>query len=324
MPSQEPAAKNYTFTSFTTDNESLIEPIFSDDMQFICYQHEQCPDTNRKHIQGYIQFKSRTRLTNIKKRGGIWATAHIERAKGTTQENIKYCSKRTSAIAGTFKEFGHATMAGTSTQLSEAINKLSENATLEEIRQQFPEIYIRHYKALERYIEDRESFNIQSWKTILPIQLFEWQLRVMEILETQQPLEDPHDRRINWIFDPIGKNGKSALIKYIIKTLGPKKANLIASTAMERVIYAMKQNNNCKVVLIDLPRDYPMDKFNYASLEIIKDGMGFNTLYHPGQVFWQVPHVIVFSNVWPNEQKLTHDRWNIIQISEPHYPIFTQ
>lgn len=324
MPSQESASKNFTFTSFLNHDGQLSEPAFTDDMQFMCFQHEVCPDTNRQHIQGYVQFRNRTRLTHIKRRGNIWGTAHIERANGTAEANIKYCSKYTGSIVGTYKSFGNAAMAGKPTDLTEAIALLQKGSTLEEIRIKHPEVYIRHTKNLAKYIEDRDSFKVAEWRTISEESLYPWQQRIMEILNIKTPLEPPHDRRINWIYDPEGGNGKSSLIKYIIKKLGPKKATLIASSAMERVVYAMNQNSNCQVVLIDLPRDYPMDKFNYASLEIIKDGMGFNTLYHPGHVFWQPPHIVVFSNIWPNEQKLTRDRWDITQISQPLHTIFTQ
>jgi len=51
---------------------------------------ETCPDTGRKHYQGYIRFANPRALGGMKKLHG---TAHWEPCKGTEQQNIKYCSK---------------------------------------------------------------------------------------------------------------------------------------------------------------------------------------------------------------------------------------
>jgi diaminopimelate epimerase len=128
--------------------------------------------------------------------------------------------------------------------------------------------------------------------------------------------EVPNKRKVMWLYDPVGNQGKSTFIKYIIHTLGQDKAWLATCTAKERIVAAIKNKPNARVVMFDLPREYDMTKFSYACLEMIKDGVGFNTMYHAGTVNWFQPHVIIFSNALPDKTKLTNDRWDIRQISE--------
>lgn len=53
---------------------------------------EVCPTTGRDHLQGYVQFLKRRRLTELKRLpNGLGV--HWEPAKGDEQQNIDYCSK---------------------------------------------------------------------------------------------------------------------------------------------------------------------------------------------------------------------------------------
>lgn len=61
---------------------------------------EVAPTTGQRHLQGYVQFESKQRLSALKRlRNG--AGIHWEPARGDEQQNIDYCSK-----AGNFITFG--------------------------------------------------------------------------------------------------------------------------------------------------------------------------------------------------------------------------
>lgn len=47
-------------------------------------------ESGTPHIQGYVQFKNQTRFSTLKR---ALPTAHWEKAKGSAQDNLKYCSK---------------------------------------------------------------------------------------------------------------------------------------------------------------------------------------------------------------------------------------
>lgn len=65
------------------------------------YQVEVCPETNRVHLQGFSYYENAVSLRRAKL--DVAPTAHVERARGTVEENINYCSKSDSAIQGPFE-----------------------------------------------------------------------------------------------------------------------------------------------------------------------------------------------------------------------------
>lgn len=316
-------AKNYCFTSFkVNDDGTLILPVLLKEMAYICFQQEICPATQKRHVQGFVQFSDKKRISAIKKLGGIWNEAHLEIARGQVQECINYCKKPDSAIQNTFQEFGIATQKGKCSELQTAIRELEGGKSLEDIRKQFPATYIRHVRALEKYIVARDRVTTAELQILREEQLKDWQKDLINIIEIPQPLRTPHDRQVNWIFDPVGNAGKSTFIKYIVAKYTPERAYMISTTALERVVATLRAYPRPRVIMIDLPRSYPIDKFNYVALETIKDGLGYNTMYSPEMTMWTNPHVIVFSNSLPDRAKLTQDRWNIVQISEHNYDLF--
>lgn len=62
---------------------------------------EVCPTTNRKHLQGYLQFEHKTRPFSL----SLPKTVHWEAAKGSPAANYTYCSKE-----GKFEAWGTVKM----------------------------------------------------------------------------------------------------------------------------------------------------------------------------------------------------------------------
>ncbi len=91
----------WTFTQWITDaeingveidvEEDHIQDI-KEKFQYIIYGRERCPTTGKRHLQGYCYFKNAKSLSAVKK---LFKddTIHLEAAKGSTAQNIKYCSK---------------------------------------------------------------------------------------------------------------------------------------------------------------------------------------------------------------------------------------
>lgn len=69
------------------------------------YQQEKAPTTGQKHIQGFMVVHQPCKLQGAKKILDSM-TAHVERTRGTDQENIDYCSKSKTAIPETLVEWG--------------------------------------------------------------------------------------------------------------------------------------------------------------------------------------------------------------------------
>ena len=54
------------------------------------FGHEVAPSTGTKHIQGYVEFHTKKRLSTVSK---LLPRAYLATAKGTREQNIGYCTK---------------------------------------------------------------------------------------------------------------------------------------------------------------------------------------------------------------------------------------
>lgn len=87
---QETRRKFYCFTLFGYEN---IEQAVQDRLIGICdkalYGKETCPETGRKHLQGFMQLKRAMRKTELK----IPGNPHLKACRGNEEQNEEYCSK---------------------------------------------------------------------------------------------------------------------------------------------------------------------------------------------------------------------------------------
>ncbi len=70
------------------------------DITYMIAGKEKCTDTERKHIQGYLQLKEKKRLKPVQELLQI-PGLHLAAAHSTAAKNIVYCSKEKD-----FKEWG--------------------------------------------------------------------------------------------------------------------------------------------------------------------------------------------------------------------------
>ena len=107
----------------------------------------------------------------------------------------------------------------------------------------------------------------------------------------------PHPRKIVWMVDEKGNTGKTYLSKYL---LTQKKAVRFENGRSADIKYAY---NGESIVIFDLTRSQ-QEHFNYEVLESVKNGVLFSSKYQSGMKVFPVPHVVVFSNWGPNEEKI--------------------
>lgn len=113
--------------------------------EYLVYQKEK-GESGTEHLQGYVYLR-RSRLTGMKK---LDATAHWEPARGTPEENKKYCTKDEGRIAGPW-EFGTMPKQGKRNDISELKALLDEGKPLTEIAQQQFANYLRFSRGIEKY-----------------------------------------------------------------------------------------------------------------------------------------------------------------------------
>lgn len=122
-------------------------------------------------------------------------------------------------------------------------------------------------------------------------------------------LEKPVDNRtVMWVVDRKGGHGKSDLANYLVS----EGAFLVDSGANKDIAYAYDGH---PVVVFDLCRDTE-DYTAYRTMEGFKNKRLFSSKYHSCLKTFECPHVIVFANYEPMEEKLSEDRWQIFDLDD--------
>jgi len=144
-----------------------------------------------------------------------------------------------------------------------------------------------------------------------PVKIIEnlkpWQKEIEELFFTE-----PDGRSIHWYWENKGGVGKSSFCKYMyvkhkaITIQGGKEADIM------NIIFNLDMDE-CKMLIIDVPRNKG-NNISYSSVECILNGMITNTKYETGVKVFNAPHVVVFCNFEPDEDRLSEDRWKIKEI----------
>jgi hypothetical protein len=106
-------ARNWclTINNYSDDEYLLMERIgetIGEDssVKYLIFGKEIAPGTATPHLQGYIQFKKRLSLAQVKSQIGI-NHVHLEMANGSPSQNRMYCMKDDN-----FKEYGKISALG--------------------------------------------------------------------------------------------------------------------------------------------------------------------------------------------------------------------
>lgn len=146
--------------------------------------------------------------------------------------------------------------------------------------------------------------------TLLP-----WQTKVID------DIYQHNDRKINYIYDPDGGNGKSTIahlcrLHYngIILPLVNDSEKLIQSCCN---IYTAKNLRKRVNVFIDLPRAIDQEKIGgfMVAIETIMSGHVYDVRNKYKDWDFDTPSIWVFSNTIPNLGYLTQNRWKLYTIN---------
>lgn len=314
--------KNVCFTSFNMDIEwetlNIAEIDKKQSIKYLVYQGEYTKD-GKKHIQGFIQFTAKKRMEQIKKLFGD-NTLHIEPMKGTPLQASNYCKKvekdgEKQEIFFKHIEYGELenTISGTRTDLialkdkiiaGEKLNNILRNS---EDNKEINNIlkYNRPLKALQDEIQMEivKQELLEDYEDMKPNKL---QRYILDIIE-----QKPDDRKIYWVYDNIGKSGKSYIAKYIQLT---KETYYITGGKQNDILYGY---DGQPIIIIDLARTYAdnLDHI-YTIIENFKNGQYLSTKYETKQKLFKIPHIIVMANFKPDTSKLSQDRWNILDVED--------
>ncbi len=144
----------------------------------------------------------------------------------------------------------------------------------------------------------------------LPVTLKPWQETCMKTL-----LGAAHPRKIFWYYDDEGGKGKSIFAKYMM--FHHEIPKLCYGTANDLLNLVSKYPGR-KGYIFDLTRTKPAtfsSEDMYSVMEDIKNGYFNNLKYETGFCLMAIPNIVVFANHRPLPDKLSADRFEVIDLS---------
>lgn len=125
-----------------------------------------------------------------------------------------------------------------------------------------------------------------------------WQTELHELLHGEA---DP--RKVIWFVDEVGNSGKS----YFATHYTDKLSYYVTGGRAADIYYGYQYE---PVVFFDLAR-MKQEIVQYDVMESFKNGQFYSTKYECKNVKFNIPHVVVFSNFYPDLTKLSSDRWDV-------------
>lgn len=153
-------------------------------------------------------------------------------------------------------------------------------------------------------------------KTIEEKNLYDWEKRLINYINEFSPDNPKQEREIVWIWSKDGRKGKTTMAKYLCVNykfiiLGGKAADCRNGV----IEYAKAHNGETpERILINIPRSFSEDYVSYEAFENLKDMLFYSGKYEGGMVIGNCPILIIFSNFSPDKDKISRDRWKIINI----------
>lgn len=144
-----PQARGWCFTWNNPTHKILFPDGLPVGVRFLVYQEERGAE-GTAHLQGYIYFSGATRMTQIKNiefktpEGASvfpFRGAHLEAAKGSPEQNVAYCTKAETRVAGPWTLGEVPKGAGERTDLHRAAEELMRSG---DIRAIDPAVFIKY------------------------------------------------------------------------------------------------------------------------------------------------------------------------------------
>jgi len=149
--SRKSAARHWVFTlnNYTPACEASLRAAFdAGGVTYLVYGRE-TGTCGTPHLQGFISYAKKCRLAVAK--AGISPRAHLEIARGSPAQAAHYCKKD-----GDFREFGECPSGrGHRSELDTIGRLLADGASVAEVRERFPGIYLKHRRSIRDEIRER-------------------------------------------------------------------------------------------------------------------------------------------------------------------------
>jgi len=141
-------ARRFCFTIFDVDHFYQFFDPATADLRFIVFQTEVSPTTGARHVQGYIELNGPQRMTGVKRILGEQG-AHVERAQGSADQNIEYCTKEESRELGSEPTiFGERPAQGQRSDLITFVDSVKAGYSDRQILDDHPKEFVKYNRCM--------------------------------------------------------------------------------------------------------------------------------------------------------------------------------
>lgn len=133
--------RGWCFTTNNYDDDDIID-VLNTNADYICFGLE-VGEQGTPHIQGYLYWKNAISFNTVK---GLLIKSHIEKARGSPQQNIDYCSKDND-----FYEFGDRPNQGSRSDIDDLKEDILNGSTVKEVSLNHTNLYMRYSGAIEKF-----------------------------------------------------------------------------------------------------------------------------------------------------------------------------
>lgn len=294
----------FTLNNPTPEESTRLSTLYNDPsnhIQFLIYGRE-TGNNGTPHLQGYIHFSGRKTLSGVK--AIVSDRAHIEMSRGTSNQAAEYCRKD-----GDFDEFGTLPVPGKKNYLEDFFQWADDfqetegrTPSVRDVAIHHPIVLTRHRNVLEVLEGRAPPPNLVSNPNPRP-----WQLELEEHLTD----DTPDDRVVEFYVDEEGGKGKSWFQRHML-TKYPDKVQLLAPGKRDDLAHTIDTQKS--IFLMNVPKTC-MEFLQYSLLEQLKDRTVFSPKYVSRMKILSGPsHVIVFSNEYPDMDKMSADRYKVVTL----------
>lgn len=150
----------FTLNNYTPEEEQIIRDYIQAKALFGVYGHE-VGEGGTPHLQGYINFHRSMSFKSVKK---LLPRIHLEKAKGTDEQNLHYCSKQDT------KPFVHGTpqYSGKRNDLHDLCRVALTGRLLPQVARDYPTAYVKYHKGILSLVDlMRDPRDINDPPTVL-------------------------------------------------------------------------------------------------------------------------------------------------------------
>lgn len=165
----------------------------------------------------------------------------------------------------------------------------------------------------QKYCKKDGEYITSDQRIVHPVMDRWWQKEILEQIKLP-----PDDRTIRWYWSHKGNMGKTTFCKYLTAIhdaipLGGKAHDVRNGVAK---FVEKNKGRTPELVVVPIPRSFNSTYVSYEAIENIKDMYFYSGKFEGGAVCGPCPHLYVFANHPPDEDKMSSDRWEITCIDK--------